>query len=144
MTCIAWDGEMLAGDRQATHGGTPVHYGRKVHRIRRFDDGRIVLFGCAGLTGDCHVYERWAAGKLTEAPKFTELHVLSVDEDRQVWVATENMHWFPVREKYWAIGSGAEYALGAMAAGKNARDAVRIAMRYDNGCGIGVDVVRFR
>lgn len=43
----------------------------------------------------------------------------------------------------WAIGSGADYALGAMYAGKSAKEAVEIASQLDTGTGLGVDVVTF-
>lgn len=40
-----------------------------------------------------------------------------------------------------AWGSGRDYAMGAMARGANAKEAAEIAMRFDNGCGMGIDVV---
>lgn len=42
---------------------------------------------------------------------------------------------------FWAAGSGADYAMGAMAAGKDAKEAVEIACRFDINCGLGVDVL---
>ena len=46
-----------------------------------------------------------------------------------------------VNMPFWAIGCGAEYAMGAMAAGKTADEAVKIACRFDINCGLGVDVL---
>lgn len=43
----------------------------------------------------------------------------------------------------WAIGSGADYALGAMYAGLSAAEAVMIASKLDTGTGLGVDSVSF-
>lgn len=37
----------------------------------------------------------------------------------------------PVDAEYWAIGSGADYAVGAMAAGATVEEAIEIAARYD-------------
>lgn len=146
MTTIAWDGKTLAGDRQSTFDGTPART-RKVFRFSRPDRGDVVLCGCAGDTGDCQVYIRWAKDKdaiKKGPPAFKSLVVLSIDSKRRIWCATENMHWYRIGAKFWAIGSGAEYALGAMAAGKSARDAVRIASKLDTSTGFGVDVVSFR
>lgn len=39
--------------------------------------------------------------------------------------------WFPLSEPYAAIGTGADLAIGAMAAGAHVRDAVRIACARD-------------
>lgn len=50
----------------------------------------------------------------------------------------------PVVKAFHAIGSGRGEALGAMAMGADARRAVEIASRLNVGCGLGVDVIRFR
>lgn len=42
---------------------------------------------------------------------------------------------------FWAIGSGAHFALGAMAAGATPEEAVKIAARYDTGTNDIVEVV---
>jgi len=42
---------------------------------------------------------------------------------------------------FWAIGSGAHFALGAMAAGATPEEAVKIAARYDTGTNDTVEVV---
>lgn len=141
MTVIAFDGETLAGDRQTTHEGTPSST-RKVFKIRGLDGGRF-LIGCAGDTGDCVQYRRWATGSLKETPALTDIVVISIDEKKRIWCATQKMHWYQIGIKFWAVGSGANYALGAMAAGKTARQAVAIAMKLDVYCGLGIDAVRF-
>ena len=43
-----------------------------------------------------------------------------------------------------AIGSGSEYALGAMAMGASAKRAVQIASRFDPSTGRGVTVAKVR
>lgn len=40
----------------------------------------------------------------------------------------------PVYSKFWAIGSGREVCMGAMASGASAIQAVRLAIRYNSGC----------
>lgn len=47
----------------------------------------------------------------------------------------------PVENAFWAFGCGRDFALAAMHCGKDAREAVEIASRFDNGCGLGVDVM---
>lgn len=144
MTVIAWDGRELAGDKQSTHANmarTPTRT-RKVYRVVG-SDGEVRLIGCAGNSDDCQNYVRWAKGLVLERPTFTSLHVLCIEERRRVWSAEEKIIWERVRSKFWAIGTGSDIALGAMASGKSAREAVLIASRFSTGCGFGVDVVRF-
>ena len=48
----------------------------------------------------------------------------------------------PITLPFFAIGSGADYAIGAMAAGVFPDRAVQIAAQYDPKTGGGVDVVK--
>lgn len=144
MTVIAWDGKVLAGDKQTTgeDQGRLRWIARKVYRVKGAD-GEHRLIGCAGDTGDCQLYVRWARGFVKDRPNFTSLEVLCIDQRRRIWWADQRMHWQLVRSRFIAIGSGGDFAIGAMAAGKGARVAVRIANKLSSTCGFGVDVVRF-
>lgn len=139
MTTICWDGETLAADKQSTIGLAPVET-RKAHRVSR--NGSQVLFGCAGNSYECYAFRKWATGQI-EKPQFKDISLICVDHDRQVWIADESLIWLPISAKQWGIGSGSEYALGAMAAGSTATQAIRIASKLDVHSGLGVDVVRF-
>jgi hypothetical protein len=57
--------------------------------------------------------------------------------------ADHRIQWQRIRHPFIAIGNGGDFALGALAAGESAREAVRIASRLSASCGFGVDVVRF-
>lgn len=143
MTIIVWDGIELAGDRKATHGGTPV-VARKVHRVTHHRT--VGLFGFSGSGSFCRAYlhhlitgEPWVEPRSEQA-----WSILAVQRNGMVWHRTNYCFgWERIGRRQWAIGSGADYALGAMAAGLCATSAVRIATRLDNGCGLGVDIVRF-
>jgi ATP-dependent protease HslVU (ClpYQ) peptidase subunit len=138
MTTIAWDGRTLAADRQTTWGGTPTRT-RKIFRAIN-EDGREVIYGCAGLTHECSAYTRWIRGEIA-APAFTDISVLSIDRKGRIWHTNQSMHWIQIKVKYWAIGAGCDYALGAMAAGKSAIEAVKIESKFDVHTGLGVDVL---
>jgi ATP-dependent protease HslVU (ClpYQ) peptidase subunit len=139
MTTIAWDGHTLAADRQSTWGGTPTRT-RKIFRAIN-DDGREVIYGCAGLTHECSAYTRWINGEIAQ-PNFTEISIMSIDRRGRIWHTNQTMIWTQIKAKHWAIGAGCDYALGAMAAGKSAFDAVKIASMLDVTTGGGVDVLR--
>lgn len=138
MTTIAWDGKTLAGDRQRACGNTPVPT-TKVFRATKRNDPCMVAYGCAGDSNDCIAFQEWVRGG--EKPAFKSLAVLAVDEAGHPWYMDEGAKWWPIGRPVWAVGSGADYAIGAMAAGKSAREAVEIATEWDVHTGLGVDVL---
>jgi ATP-dependent protease HslVU (ClpYQ) peptidase subunit len=141
MTTIAFDGCTLAGDRQSTAGGTPTET-RKVFEVLS-PTGERWLYGCAGNAAQCQEFTRRVQAKMP-MPTFTDFAVLAVGPDGSIWQAEENLIWERKGTIQWAAGSGANYALGAMAAGATAEEAVRVAMGLDVSTGLGVDFVRLR
>lgn len=134
MTTIVWDGRMMVGDRQSTWGTTPT-LTRKVYRVSHPEHGSWV-FGSCGSTADCQAFARWANGN-EQVPKFTDLRVLAVNEKGEVWTFSHEGNWAQIGTEQWAIGSGADYALGAMAYGATALEAVQIAAKLDVNTGFG-------
>lgn len=139
MTTAAFDGTTLAADRQTTSGGTPTRT-RKAFKVVR--DGQVFLYACGGNTAQCQAYTRWVNGEC-EKPTFTDLGIIVIDQRRRIWVAEHDLIWELKGTKQWALGSGADYALGAMLAGATAVEAVRIASKLNVSTGLGVDWVRF-
>lgn len=134
MTTIAWDGQYLAGDRKRTIRNTPM----EATKIFRTTDR--CLYGTSGGSAECEAFRAWQCGS-GEKPSLTYFIAICVKPDRSVWEMEENGLWLRISRKQWAIGSGADYALGAMAAGATAREAVEIASRLDSGTGMGVDIL---
>ena len=141
MTTIAWDGVTLAGDRQATFGTTPRPSAKKVFKVEHTEHG-AVLFGMSGLASDCQAFANWVFNG-GDKPEFKEIWVIAVDQKRNVWYCDNRLMFGIVRSKFWAGGTGADYALGAMAAGKSAVEAVKIASTLDINTGNGFDRVTF-
>lgn len=48
--------------------------------------------------------------------------------------------WIKVLEPYYAIGSGCEYALGALAQGSTVKQAIQLASKFDVRSGLGTKV----
>lgn len=140
MTTIAWDGTTLAADRQTTWGGTPTRT-RKLFRAKA-SDGRVFIGGCSGLHHECEAVRRWLQGG-HEPGRLDEVCTMLIDRHRRVWIMNERKLWAPVGRHPWAIGSGSDYALGALEHGATAREAVLIATRLDVNTGKGVDWMRF-
>lgn len=141
MTTIAWDGVSLAGDKKRTMTGVPMPC-VKIFRAVDSDTGRELLYGCAGDSGQCEWFRRWCSRECPK-PALSDINLLCIDTNRDIWAANESLLWTPISLPWFAIGSGGGIALGAMAAGKTARQAIKIASRLDNATGLGVDVLRF-
>lgn len=141
MTTVAYKDGILAADRAISGAG---HIGSTRKVFRRKLDGALV-----GWCGTVSVCQRWVdwflTGERGAAPN------LGTDEDSSsvVLVVRPNgdveqhdRYGRAVYEApYYAIGSGGDYALGAMAFGATARQAVAAAMKHDHMTGSGVQYV---
>lgn len=141
MTTIAYKDGVLAADRAITGGG---HVGTARKVWKRKSDGALV-----GGCGTVSVLQKWAQwfldGERGNSPG------LGTDEDSssQMLVVRPNgkveahdrygraMYEAP----YYALGSGCDYAMGAMAFGASARQAVAAATKHDHGTGYGIQYV---
>ncbi len=140
MTTIAWDGATLAADRQSTWGGTPIPT-RKVFKLQA-PDGSFILYGGSGNTIQLSAFHRWVTGRTVRMPLIDDAQFMMIDMHRKVWIAHHNLDWHQMDVKRWAMGSGADYALGAMEHGACAREAVKVASALDVSTGLGIDCVR--
>ena len=71
--------------------------------------------------------------------------IIVVDPDGAAhWLTWPYLRRVPISGSFCAVGSGAKYAIGAMAMGANARRAVQVASRFDNQTGGGVNVVHLK
>lgn len=143
MTVIAWDGRTLAADRQATN----AECRREVKKIYRLKSGELASF--CGLEAGARELLSWYEDGADPA-KYPPLQATQ-DWVRLIVVTRKGVFEYeqrpvkqPLKEKFFAWGSGRDFALGAMAAGATAKQAVLIASRYSVGCGMGVDVARPR
>lgn len=69
--------------------------------------------------------------------------LIIIDEEGQCfWLTWPYLRPIKVDEPFIALGSGASYAMGAMAAGATAEKAVAIAIEFDSNSGKGVQCVK--
>jgi ATP-dependent protease HslVU (ClpYQ) peptidase subunit len=134
MTVIVYRDGVMAADTRAWSGDSvPVGWKKK---IRRLEDGRLVGCSCPEV-GVPNAFLDWiAAGAPEDAkPKIDDNEGLSglvVDAQGQGWLYTANMQCSgPIHAPYFAIGSGEKYALGALAMGATAEEAVQAACDLD-------------
>lgn len=101
--------------------------------------------GGAGPMDLVEQYRLWLQGS-GEKPSFTKDDhpaILLVDQKRRVFVVSYTITPVRLHQKKAAVGAARAEALGAMACGRSAAAAVRIASLLDSSVGMGVDVVRF-
>jgi len=142
MTVIAYRAGVLAADSRATYDDTGITRCTKIFRkagdiigVSGEDDGAMMLFvdwyGTGRAKPDILVMGEADIGILV----LTSKGLLRFDK----WCRGER-----VAGRYYAIGSGAYAAMGAMHAGASARRAVEIACRVDPQCGLPVASMRLK
>lgn len=127
-TVCARDG-VLAGDGLECDEEMVVD--RKCQKVFRLPDGRLV--GFSGHSEQAHVLLDAMKNKLA-IPRLEHCTGLMVDTKGAIWLY-EGMVWRRCRVKFYAIGSGAYFAMAAMKAGADALKACRIGADMDPSSG---------
>lgn len=138
MTTVAWDGTTLAGDRQASYGNTPV----QCTKVIKTDTGLLV--GASGDLDNTLRFYQWVRdGRPNTKPElYDAFSGVVIELDNSITYYSHRLIPNNIALSCWALGSGADYALGAMAAGAKAKKAVKIACDLDVNSGLGIDEVR--
>lgn len=139
MSCVAWDGTTIAADKQATNMGLRF----KATKIRLLASGEVLAW-CGDQDSGASI-SKW----YEEGADVTKWPTCQADKDRWcrlIVVSYSSLKVYarepvaiPCEDAFMAWGSGRDYALGAMMRGATAREAIEVAMRFDNGCGLGID-----
>jgi len=126
-TTVAWDGEHLAADSQSTAGDLKWF---DCDKIKRVNDAWI---GNAGLVWKSRLFCKWYEKQEGPPPDMEECSAIVVTGQKCMYYHGNNK---PVRKHPpFAIGTGSEFAMGAMVAGCDARDAAAIASQLDENTG---------
>jgi ATP-dependent protease HslVU (ClpYQ) peptidase subunit len=130
MTTIAYRAGKLAYDTQMSCG-TLI---RRVHKAWKFKDGS--LFAISGSVYDSLKIKRWAEsgykGKGPTIEETTSVECMHVRHDG-VYLIDGDLVLLPVSGDFHAIGCGGGVALGAMAHGATALEAIQTAAEFDAG-----------
>lgn len=146
MSVIVWDGKSIAADRMAVNGDLT----RREQKLVQM--GQFIY----GFTGDVTKgralikwhqngqYENeWPACQTEES--WSRLIVIERIVPGMIKIGTyeEIPVYLPLHEeeRFFAWGSGAHFAFGALEMGATARQAVEATCRRCTGCGFGVDEV---
>jgi hypothetical protein len=133
MTVVVYRDGVLAADSLATAGH--VKTGR-VQKVWRFADGRLV--GGAGSAGDMRSFVAWVLGgcegRWECQDKENGFSALVVAANGAITIYDAEGRDYAIEAEFYARGAGAELAMGAMAMGARADQAVEIACHYSVWC----------
>lgn len=140
MSIVAWDGKILAADRQASYNDT-IH---TVQKLWKLDNGEVVAV-VGSLANGLLVNEWYTNGaKKEEYPECQKednwAKIIVVSKEGCFYYDDQRL---PIRviDPFCAWGIGRDVALGVMEMGGDAIKAVEIASKYKDGCGRGCDYV---
>lgn len=147
MTTIAFTNKELAFDSLITQGTDRVGFGIKGKRLKT---GELIAF--AGDVAQGQLFVQWAEGgylpdenkKKLEALKEPSYVVIVVTPGKKPVISVYDDGLLPCKytSKYYAWGSGAPFALGAMVYGASAKEAVQVAKACDTCTGGNIKVLR--
>ena len=148
MTTIAFNGQFMAADSKQTDPWGLLSW---------VNDKILILPDCLiGGAGEAAMLRKWrrdfknhwtaqdclAFGYPSYKKDEDDPAIMLVDRlTGRVYFHSQGM-FHPCSRPYHAIGSGRDFALAAMACGKSAYDAVKIAIDFDNGSGGEIQVAQ--
>lgn len=142
MTTVAVDRKSLtmAADKRMQLHSTKVN---KVFPVIRHEERW--LLGGAGTLQHILNFVDWFEGPNTlEFPDMGETGMLALREDGALFFYYQSGTPIHITAPFFAYGSGSDYAMGAMAAGRTPQQAVQIASKFDSGTGGGVTMKTLR
>lgn len=141
MTTLVYRDGILAADRACSAGS---RYEAQVRKVWRRSDGALVG-GCGRYSLIARWVEWFLAGERGRAPSLGDADDADADmlTIRPSGLVTfhERFGHMHIKAPFYAMGSGADFAYGALEMGANARQAVRVASRRDNNSGGGINWV---
>jgi hypothetical protein len=145
MTTIAATRELMAADRHVT-------YSASFCGESKIWVAKASVWGAAGPSAKGLAFKAWTLGK-GRRPDFSK-----PDEDEETEVKLEVLQlspkglflWVngdlpdPIHEGFYAIGSGAAYAMGALSMCATLEQAITVAAKWDNGTRLPFDQIALK
>ena len=129
MTTIAANHQMMACDSKVVDGGIVTSVKTKIYKI----NGDII--GFAGSLSEGMAFVAWYKDQEKDKPPIDDTSILLLRSDG-LYTMESNFTLLPeTTYGFYAIGSGSHIAMGAMMAGADPYEAVKIAAKLDNDSG---------
>ena len=139
MTVIAWDGKTLATDRMANDGSQKWESSKAWYGMSK--EKEVVIITGVGLASYIRELSEWyQQGMEGDVPlqKPGMAQLIVVKKDGLYELSYKRLR--PRTTPYSAFGDGKEIALGALAMGATASQAVNICNEHSLQCGKGVEL----
>ena len=134
----------LCTDLQYTHtDGGAFQGGMKAIRLSEevaellFHNKKAIVGAC-GSVNDIGTSWEWFTDPSQKIPRLRAVEFVALTGDKAIYTSSNLNNWVRVDSPYYAIGSGKQYAIAALEAGKSPKKAVEIACKYDVYSGKGV------
>lgn len=143
MTCIVANLEAMAADKFVTYA--PSYTGEC-----KIWTAKGSIWGAAGDVGYCLAFKSWTLGKGKrpvvrdpEDPEASRFEALQLSaQGLFLWVNDSLAD--PVKEHFYAIGSGGGYAIGALSMGSTLEQAIEVAAKWDSNTRLPFDMINLR
>lgn len=139
ITTIAMNKNEIACDLQFTHGsGYKFKGSTKVHEI--FNPSVYPKPFYVGFCGSVEAGQAglaWLVDPSDKPPKTSGAEFVILTKDKRMFTFQNPSKWIEIKEPFYSVGSGSQYAAGALAAGKTPIEAVKIAAKFDPHTGVG-------
>jgi hypothetical protein len=112
-------------------------------KVCKARDGRLI--GAAGKSSYCDAFRKWAMTEKGRPPKMETDScgiIIGTDGKVRIFDSDEGAGCYELSPPYFAVGSGQDYAMGAMHYGAGAEAAIRAAIAHDKGTNGEVLVLR--
>jgi 20S proteasome alpha/beta subunit len=136
MTTIAYRDGILAGDTRVTT--EDLVSPEKIRKVFKLRNG--CLFAHSGDAEEGELLKR-SIIKGGPMPKIKDSDAICVMPNGDI-LFTEGLTWTKIVAPFVALGSGKQFAYGAMQYGASAADAVRVACKLDKHSGLPIQTVR--
>jgi hypothetical protein len=136
MTTIAYKDGVMCADSLVNSNGCRIAY---VTKILKHDGW---LFGASGTLADHQAFLRWAVTDRTDDPPQMHEDTACIMCQGTTVRAFERGKWDELNMPFYAIGSGAVYAMGAMQCGASAGQALAASVALD--CYSGGEITELR
>jgi len=146
LTTIACNKESLATDLQlTTNVGVKLKTASKAlileeEKASKLFDCREAVVAFSGSVNEWGKFIEWASDISQKLPRFSDIEFLMLTNRKQIYVSRNFKNWLQIQNKHHSIGTGSQFALGALEAGKSPEEAIKIASKHDIYTGMGVQV----
>lgn len=141
MTCIVASvpHRVIVSDTRCSDDNSMV----RVSKIRQI---KTSLIGCAGGWSEIlYFWDKLGGKKVKDGVLHDQAEFCGIELARDViYMYDPSGRRYPIKDQFFAIGSGGPYALGAMAMGASPEEAVAIASRFDPATGPEIEVLQLK